>query len=214
MRNPIIPQEAGPEDPMCQGIDARGEMCKYKPVAGGVYCVYHGGRGQLAALSERQQSIYDFQKTQYLRQVEQKINAIERNPRSQSMRDEIGILRVMLQEILDSCTDEALLVLRAGEITNLTVSIEKLMKTSFTMDKEMKELMTKDDAKALAQKLLNVLIDNIQEYEKEQQRKYDHILNMLKDTPYYSDVSEFLITEEPKIIERVADQFTNVIKGN
>jgi len=126
--------------------------CNAPALPGSEYCALHNKK------------LYNLDESDYLKSFTDKVNSAVANPRSRSLHDEIGILRVSLERVLSQCTSDTDLVLRSSEIQALTSRIESLVKTSFTIDKEIGELLSRDEAKALGAKILQVLIDKLKSY--------------------------------------------------
>jgi protein tyrosine phosphatase (PTP) superfamily phosphohydrolase (DUF442 family) len=210
MIEPTKPVLAEPGQETCKG---RG--CPYLPVPGDTRCALHGGKVLLIAEREKKKSLYDLDKTEYLKQLQVSMNDIEANPRSQSLVDEIGILRVTLQRILSQVDADATLFLRSGEIQTLIKTIESLSKTHLAIAKEVGDLMSKEDAKKLADALMQTLVSALRAFERTEQERNDAIRSVLRDTEYLSDVEEFLVpVEKQSILEEVADGFQKVIRSS
>lgn len=207
MREPTVPERAEGDDPRCEAVNVQGATCPYKPVPGSMYCSHHGGRAHELAKVERQKSLYSFHQTQYLQQIE----AIESNPRSRSLRDEIGLTRIILQRIIDTCESDNDYILRSGEIQSVIKTLESLMKTAFVLDKETKELMTRDEAKQLAAKLLSTLATCVKNYQQREDQRSKVIIAAIGSNDLATAMEFLTATDTQTLLEEVADEFTNVI---
>lgn len=113
---------SSPADPdRCQGITAMGQCQNKVSVPGGKYCSMHGGAIELRAQEKANLNRYRLSKfqSQYEKHLSQ--------PEVKSLRDEIAILRMMLEERLNSCTGSSDLVIASGPISDLIGKIEKVV---------------------------------------------------------------------------------------
>lgn len=204
------------DDPnRCQGTTPSGQ-CEFKAERGSKYCRLHSPLP--LAMYKGANTFYDLAETDYLKSFSDRVNTLGYTPQTRSLRSEIGILRAMLERLLNAVEDDAGLHFHSGEIIALSARIESLEKTSLTLEKELGQLMSLDEAKQLAGELLEVLfkeLDNLKE--REQLRTAD-----AKDL-----IERILIPEELKLdllnllgplgiqesLENIADAFGDIVSG-
>ena len=146
----------GPDDPnRCQGVGKNGQ-CHYKAVqlpdgTYGTYCKMHGGHKQLESHNNKQIKIYNLGKWQArLEQQAEHCNV-------KSLRNEIGILRIALEErfsVIHSSTD---LILHSGPISDLTMKIEKLVSSCHKLEGSMGQLLDKQAILNFASEVIGVI---------------------------------------------------------
>ena len=109
------------DDPRrCQGITPNGQ-CINKSVENGSNCLVHGGNKQ----EERheRQGLNNYRLTKYQAQLKR----FSQSPGIKSLRDEVGILRMILEEKLNQINDNVELVMSSSIISDLVIKINTLV---------------------------------------------------------------------------------------
>jgi len=123
-----------PGDPnRCIGSSYQGQ-CKFLKMPGSDYCSTHRGQDLEAQNKLRNYRLQTFKK---------RVNEFADSDVIKSLREEIGILRLLLEEVLNQCTDATDLLLYSSKIADLTTRIEHLVLSchriennlGFTLDK-------------------------------------------------------------------------------
>lgn len=153
-----IVTKAAKDEVCCDATLPSGNKCSYLPIEGSIYCQYHGGRRRADLATAKRESIYDWTQTKYLQSIEQ---GIHRSSRSTSLKEELGMVRILLQTLIETFEDKNAAFLKSGEILALVSKIESIAKTTHTIDKELGELVSRDEAKEIGSKMLQVLVDNL-----------------------------------------------------
>lgn len=96
-------------------------QCRYKKCEGSDYCPMHGGNKSVQATQARVMRQYQLGKWQGT------VDAFADDDEVKSLRGEIGILRMLLQEIVLKCKDSGQLVMYAGKISELILKLERLV---------------------------------------------------------------------------------------
>lgn len=130
--------------------------CEKEPEPGSFYCMAHGGAIQKT--KEKKARLYDLNKTEYLRKLSDRAIEMEASPEFVSVKSELGILRVVLERVLEQCDSHEKLVLRQGEITNLIDKIARLALQLKDTEKELGLLLSREQTKEIAGELLKVLL--------------------------------------------------------
>lgn len=150
-----------PDDPnRCQGVGTNGQ-CPFKavgtrvdgasPWVGSAYCPRHGANAQEQIKVKESHRIY------LSALWKDRIGAQADNPKVKSLREEMGILRMMVNEKLDSMQDRTQLLLHCGQVTEMVREIGKLAKTAHHIEKDMGQLLDKTQAEAWVQELLGII---------------------------------------------------------
>lgn len=133
-----------PADPKrCQSPAKLGQ-CLYFSVEGTNACPRHGGLKQVKVQEKRARQMYD------LRLWRAKMDALKQSPEAKSLGDEIAILRMTLEATLEKCKASEDLFMMSSTIGDLALKIERVLKSSHTLDQSSGNLMDKSKAIAFA----------------------------------------------------------------
>lgn len=140
-----------PDDPnRCQAVHAN-MQCPYKSLEGATYCGRHQGGSQL--LSQERQSTRLYKLAQWSEQLNRQAD----HPNIKSLREEIGILRITLQERLASCEDGQKLLMFSGSITEMVREIAKTIKTCHALEMSLGTVLDKSQAQAWVSEVGEIL---------------------------------------------------------
>ncbi len=121
----------------CQNVsDAKGQ-CVYEAVDGGTNCLSHGGNKQLEA--QRNKSMRNYRLTQW----QAKLQSKSESSGIKGLREEIGILRIIMEERLNMCKDETDLMLHSAQISDLAMKLERLVTSCHKLEGSMGQLLDK-----------------------------------------------------------------------
>jgi hypothetical protein len=155
-------QRAPEDDPnRCQGT-AKGGQCQNYALRDkegnfiSKYCIVHGGFA--ARNAAEKQRIRKYYSTKWAA----KIARYAEDKGVKSLRDEIGILRMMLDERLEQINDELGLVKAMGPISELILKIEKLVTSCHRLEEKMGATLDKSAVMGLADQILNIIAVNLE----------------------------------------------------
>ena len=123
----VIPESNGrkrieADDPTrCQAVTKNGQ-CPSAQIEGSEYCMPHGGYA--VANRQRAEGLRNYNLTKFF--AKQQIANHADSTHIKSLRDEIGILRVMMEERLNGCKDAHDLLLQSGPIADLVMKINSI----------------------------------------------------------------------------------------
>ena len=149
--------EAGSID-QCQGIGNDGQ-CLNKKLDGSDFCSVHGGNRAAQVAKKRSLSTYQLAKYQV------RLNDMANHDNLKNLKDEIGILRIVMEEILNKCPTELDLMQRAPQIADLAMKIGKLVEACAKLDKLMSQYISKNDAVQLGMEIVASIGSHIQDVE-------------------------------------------------
>ena len=109
----------------CQSTGKSGQ-CNFKALPGTSYCARHKGDQALQLLAG------DRKRTYYLHKWQDRVNALTDDPNIKDLTAEIGIMRMMLEEVLNQCNDAQDLIRYQ---TRITIAIDKIQKLVETIDR-------------------------------------------------------------------------------
>lgn len=139
------------DDPSrCQAVNARGQ-CQFRAVDNTKYCPMHGGTAARAFLNRQDNRKYKLAKWQ------ERVNAFADDDQLKSLNDEIGILRMTLENVLVSCHEATDMLLYAPKIADLVQKIERLVVTCHKLEASTGVLLTKKAAFALASQIVDIV---------------------------------------------------------
>lgn len=129
----------------CQASAAGGGQCLFfrimKDAEGNVlkepakYCKMHGGQSHLKEVKKKALSQY------FLTKFKAQVEHFNSSDSIFSLRDEIGISRMMVQEILNKCEDANDLMLHSAKVGQLVQNIHKLVLDAKKLESQLGELM-------------------------------------------------------------------------
>ena len=144
-----------PEHPnRCQTVNNIGQ-CFNLAVIGGSNCLVHGGNKQIES-----------QKTKNLKNYragiwQARINRFSESAQIKDLREEIGILRMLMEERLTFCATPMDLLLNSSLISDLVVKIEKLVSSCHKLEASLGQHMDKTALMGFAQQVIQVISINV-----------------------------------------------------
>lgn len=159
-----ITRITSPDDPeRCQGMTALGQ-CKNKAVQDQdhpdlKYCSIHGGANKLVERKKESMRLYHLAKWN----VELERHA--GHPGIKSLRDEIGILRMMLEYKLNSIHTPVDLILQSGPISEMIMKIEKIVASCHKLEGSIGQLLDKAAVIQFAGEIIGIISEELQDVE-------------------------------------------------
>jgi hypothetical protein len=145
-----------PDDPnRCQGT-AGNFQCHHPKVAGSNFCQYHASardRGQVVVKSTRQYRLAKWQA---------RLSEFAEHPEIKSLREEIGIARITLEEIINQCHSPQQLVMASQRVSDLVTRIEKLVSACHRLEERTGAVLDKTAAIQLANRIISVIADHVE----------------------------------------------------
>lgn len=137
------------DDPnCCKAVTNRGP-CNIKAIEGRNYCRVHFGFG---AKNEENQKARNFRLNIYQRRV----NDFADNDQVKSLREEIGILRMLLEEVVNKCNNATDLIIASNKIADLAIRIEKLVVSCHKLEQSTGSLLDKTTVLILADTFIQI----------------------------------------------------------
>lgn len=131
--------------------------CALRAVPGSKYCGIHGN-------SPQPESLYKFEKSK----IALRLAEIRKHPDSQNLEVELGLIRHLLENIINKCNDEMDFIQNSGQITQLVDKIQLLLKTNVHVGQVTKQLLSIEEVVTIAQQLVSIVseyvdLDDLQE---------------------------------------------------
>jgi len=128
-----------------------------KAVEGGTRCKCHGGGSQLQVAKKKQLTAY----------AKNRWNAEIRNNAEdseiKSLRQELGIARIMLNQLTNRCKDSHDLLMMSGPIDNMLKTINLIQKTSHSIEKDLAGTVGPEQLNQFAEEMFNIIMDEVQD---------------------------------------------------
>lgn len=146
----------------CQTVNSQGQCpnlgIKYDDGTYGNHCIAHGGAR--ARHSRRQERVRNYHLTlaKHQMQLDEKADA----EGIKSLREEIAILRIILEQRLNSCKDSMDLVLQSGPIADMVMKIERVVSSCHKLEGSMGHLLDKQAVLQFAQEVIGIITRNLE----------------------------------------------------
>lgn len=147
----------GPDDPnRCQAV-LKSHQCTLKAVPGSSFCPSHGGN--TGALKQKAEEVRNYRLTKFHAQLQRHgtSNHIK------DLRDEIGILRMLVEERLNQCQDTTDLMLHSSVVSDLVMKVEKLVTSCNRAELQLNEVLDKTQAIQFAKEIIEVVASKIED---------------------------------------------------
>lgn len=138
----------------CSGIDGNGQ-CQFKRIPPSKFCPRHGANQALANQEVEKVRNYNLGKWRA------RIHSFADNPEVKSLREEIGILRMMLETVLGKCQDENDLLIYCGKIQELVRDIDKVVQSCHKLEERTGVLLDKPTILTLSDVLVSLIADHV-----------------------------------------------------
>ena len=151
-----IPKITEDDDPnRCQAVTTQGQCrnvaTKAEDGSYGKFCLAHGGNRFLQ--SKEKEAVRNYQLTKF----KAKLQRHSSSDNIKSLRDEIGILRMCMEERLNKCQDEADLLLQSGPISDLVMKIDKVVTSCHKLDGSMGQLLDRSAILQFASEVIDII---------------------------------------------------------
>lgn len=141
-----------PDDPnRCQAtIESQGQ-CRNLAYPGSKYCLAHGGNKQREA--DGKSAVRNFHLTRW----QSRIQSYSESASVKSLREEVGILRMLLEQILEKCTTDTDLVLSSNQISDLVLKIERLVTSCHALETKTGSVLDKSTLMQIATEWVTII---------------------------------------------------------
>lgn len=143
-----LPKVIFADDPRRCTVTIRGEQCPHQKVAGTDLCARH------TSSSQKRDPLANYK---FSEQFHVKIKDFAECEDIKSLRGEIGVLRLMLQSVINSCNDEMELTLQADRITRLVGEINKCVINCQKLEESTGQLLDKTIVVNIGGMIVNVI---------------------------------------------------------
>lgn len=123
------------------------------------YCLVHGGNS--AQQSAEKARMYAFRASQW----RNRINSLADAPQLKRLNEEIGVLRMLLEEKMNQCEDATSLMIASPVITDLIMRIKETILVCHKIDATTGRLLDKSVLAAFASSIVDVIGQEIGDHE-------------------------------------------------
>lgn len=134
----------------CQASTARGQ-CENAKMPGSDYCPAHGGNRGYNSMRNERRRLYDVER------YKKKIAKLTDHEDANSFREEIGVMRMMLETRLNQCTDDHTLMLHSQVISSLIMNIERAITSATKLELQLGKVLTEEQAGAWITDLIEIV---------------------------------------------------------
>lgn len=135
----------------CEEVTGYGHQCRKEAEEGSRFCLHHAGNRAVEAGESDRLSNYRLQIYQ------QRLADKAGSPQLKSLKDEIGILRMMIETRLNACSDEMDLMMQSSSIATMVTQVEKLVSSCHRMDELTKNTLDRSELATFANQVLNII---------------------------------------------------------
>lgn len=148
------------DDPnRCQAVISIGQ-CHYKAMPGSLHCIRHGGAKDQKKAEKKEVSNFRLLKWQA------RLEELRSHSSVKSLRDEIGISRIVLESILNKCKDEHDLLMHHSQINQSVLSLEKLIKSCQQLEERNSYLLDKDQLYIIVDSITQIISEYVTDPDK------------------------------------------------
>lgn len=145
-----------PDDPRrCQGSDSGGQ-CWNIAIEGAHFCPACAGRAHLGLVEKNRQ--------QYLLtnpRFRARLEALSEGEEIKSLRDEIAIARMLVEELLNKVKDSEDVGMVSGRVNALLLTIERLVSRAHVIEQNLGQLLQKLSVLKLMQTVCEVITEEV-----------------------------------------------------
>ena len=138
----------------CQATTNRGQ-CLLRKMPDSEYCAAHGGNRAYTTARKEKKRLYQ------IKQYKQRMESLADNEAATSYREEIAVLRIMLESKLNKCEDDQQLMLYAPFISDLIVKITKAVDSAARLEQLLGKVLSEDQAMGLISEIMTVITNSI-----------------------------------------------------
>jgi hypothetical protein len=147
------------DDPnRCKAAGGQGQ-CHYRRTENSEYCPMHGGNKGEEAAERESLRVYRLSKWRG------RMDEIADHPQVKSLREEIAVLRILLEEQMNKCNDAADLILTSNRISDLVIKIEKVVSSCHRLEASTGQLLDKTMAMNFATQIVEIVDRHVRDPE-------------------------------------------------
>lgn len=144
------------DDPRrCQYIKPSQGQCYNVRVEHSQYCPAHGGNKAFDAAKRKQLRNYRLSK------FHQRIQELGDSDGVISLRDEVAILRILIEEKINRCDSDHDMILMSGPLSDLIMKVEKVVSSCNRLESKLGEHLNKTKVLQYAQMIVQIIAKHV-----------------------------------------------------
>ncbi len=151
MSNMVRVEEDSPN--RCQSTFSGGQ-CVYEVIPGTNYCKMHCSG---VAKAMEQTKIRNYRLQQYQSRINEKADSDS----VKNLREEIGILRLILEEVINRCKDDNDLMIYSSKIADLVLKIEKVVTSCHRLETSLGQTLDKTTIMNISTRIINIISEYV-----------------------------------------------------
>jgi len=140
-----------PDDPNRCKANIKGGQCPFLAEPGFENCMMHGANKAIAKAEKIEQSNYNIAKWQ--KRIHEKANA----PGVKSLREEISMLRILMEEEWSACNDSKELLMHSPRISELAKDIDKVLGSCHRIEQSSGQMLDKTLAMNFGAQVIQII---------------------------------------------------------
>lgn len=146
-----------PDDPnRCQAVVQGRGQCLNVAVEGTTTCPAHGGAANAKVVETRQLNMYRVKKYQA------RLSEFAEHDKIKGLRDEIGILRMLIEERMNICHSDLDLMLHSSVLSDLVMKVEKLVTSCNRLEGQLGSMLDKTQALQLGNEVVEIVARHVE----------------------------------------------------
>lgn len=137
----------------CQGVSPSRGQCMNKHHPESEFCLAHGGNRAGQQAEKRRISNYRLAKFQA--RLERQTDS----PHLKNLRDEVGILRMVMEETLNRCQSDFDLLTNSQKISDLAMKITSIVEKCHRLEGSMGQLLDKTTVLRIANQFIGIIVE-------------------------------------------------------
>lgn len=146
------------DDPRrCQGTIPTVGQCPNKAMDGSDYCPAHGGNRAVETIKKNELKNYRLAK------FKTRVTELGNSDHIFSLKEEIGILRMILEEKINACADVHDLILISGPLSDLVMKVDKITTSCERLESKLGNLLDRTKVMQFAQSIVQIISKHIED---------------------------------------------------
>lgn len=138
----------------CQAHFSKGFQCHARRAPNSEFCIRHQGGGLVQ--QKRQMKLYHLAK--YQARFEEQIN----HPSLKTLNQEVGILRMTLENIVNQCQDDKTLLLFSKQISDMVSKIRDVVLSCHRLEMATGQMLDKNQVITLGEQIVSIIASHVE----------------------------------------------------
>ena len=137
----------------CQALHHGKRQCFYKSMDGSNFCKIHGGNK--GAEKQEKENITRY----HIGKWRARLDRFSSESNIKNLREEIGVLRMVLEQRLERCDDAHDMILQSGPISDIIMKIEKIVSSCHKLEGSMGQLLDKQEIIRFSSEVIGIITE-------------------------------------------------------